>query len=264
MKLHISNTQLLYLGLLATWRPKKLRLAAHSPTFFASVAKLLGIEIEIVETRLDYASEADVAHNFFETYEPRAQIVFQNAGTNVGEAKVFVKKSEGCVVAEFGDEEWYEKCRLFFRGGIEKGRLWNYDLAMFGLRSKEEPCEVANLEEKIAASNEVVAYFEEKFAKNPYFDTLSIGTKTYKTHYPILLKPALYCPKEDIYAALQDRGIDVQVRFKPLYKLTPLQSASLPTSEELYKAIMLLPLRKDIVEPLFAVLGKYRYRGCSF
>ncbi len=264
MKLYIHNTQLLYLALLATKKPKKIRLAAHSPTFFAGVAKLLGIDIEIVETRLDFASEADVVHNFFETYKPKAQIVFQNAGESVGEASVFVKKSERCVVAEFGDEEWFEKCRLFFAGGIKKGKLWNYDLAMFGLKSKEEPCEVEKLQEKIAASNEVVAYFEEKFANNPYFDTLSIGNKTYKTHYPILLKPSLYCPKEDIYAELKDRGIDVQVRFKPLYKLTPLQGASLPTSEELYKAIMLLPLQKDIVEPLFGVLEKYRYRGCSF
>ncbi len=264
MKLHISNPQLLYLGLLATWRPATLRLGAVSPPFFASVAKLLGIDVTFCDVRLDFSTDADVVHNFYETYEPHAPIVFQNAGPSVGEAKVFVKKSEGCVVAEFRDEGWFEKCRLFFKGGIKKGKLWNYDLAMFGLKAKEEPCKVANLDEKIAASNEVVAYFAEQFTDNPYFDTLPIGKKTYKTHYPILLKPALYCPKEDIYRELRERAVDVQVRFKPLYKLSLLQGPSLPTSEELYKAILLLPLRKDIVEPLFGVLEKYRYRGCSF
>ncbi|BCD68782.1 hypothetical protein NitYY0918_C1699 [Nitratiruptor sp. YY09-18] len=243
---------------------KKLRLNPISPTFFANIAKILGIESEYVDTRLDFGSEADIVHNFFESYTPSSLIVFQNHGKSVGDAKVFVKKSEGCLVAEFEDEELYQKTKLFLDGGVKRGRLWNYDVVSVGIKEKAKECEVAGLEEKIARSNEIVEFFDERFAKNPYFDTLCIGKATYKTYYPILLKPALYCPKEDIYQELRENGIAVEVRFKPLYKLTFFHSASMPVSEELYKAIMLLPLDKNIVEPLWEVLEKYRYRGCSF
>ena len=262
MQLFASNSQLLYVALLNAFGYKKLRLSPISPTFFANVAKLLGIEIEFVDIKLDFSADANVVHNFFETFTPEADIVFQNWGKSVGRAKVFVKKSEECLVAEFEDEEIYEKTALFLNGGIKKGRLWNYDVICVGIRDRARPCSVD--ESTIVKSNKVVAYFDEVFKGNIYFDTLSVGTKTLKTHYPILLKPSLYCPKEDIYQELQKRGVDMQVRFKPLYRLTLFQSEFLPVSEELYKAILLLPLDKSVVEPLFEVLQKYRHRGCSF
>ena len=262
MRLFASNSHILYMALLKAFGYKKIYLNPISPTFFANVAKLLGIEIAFVDTKLDFSAEATIVHNFFESFSPKADIVFQNWGQSVGEAKVFVKKSEGCLVAEFKDEEIYAKTKLFLEGGIKRGRLWNYDVVALGIKDRARPCSID--ENKIAKSNEVVAFFDESFKSNSYFDTLSVGTKTLKTHYPILLKPSLYCPKEDIYQELQKRGVDVQVRFKPLYRLSLFKSEFLPVSEELYKAILLLPLDKGVVEPLFEVLQKYRYRGCSF
>ena len=262
MQLYATNSQLLYLALLKAFGYKKIRLSPISPTFFANVAKLLGIDIEFVDVKLDFSADANVVHNFFETFVPKADIVFQNWGESAGEAKVFVKKSAGCLVAEFEDEEIYEKTKLFLAGGIKRGRFWNYDVVSLGIKDKAKPCSVD--EGLIANSNEVVEYFNEAFRGNIYFDVLNVGTKTLKTHYPILLKSSLYCPKEDIYQELQAKGIDVQVRFKPLYRMSLFQSEFLPVSEELYKAILLLPLEKNIVEPLFEVLQKYRHRGCSF
>ncbi len=262
MQLYASNSQLLYMALLKAFGYETIKLSPISPTFFANVAKLLGIDIEFVDTKLDFSASATVVHNFFETFVPKSDIVFQNWGESVGEAKVFVKKSKGCLVAEFEDEEIYEKTKLFLAGGIKRGRLWNYDVVSLGIKDRAKPCSVD--EDKIAKTNEVVAYFDEAFGGNIYFDTLKIGTKTLKTHYPILLKPSLYCPKEDIYQELQAKGVDVQVRFKPLYRMSLFQSQFLPVSEELYKAILLLPLEKNIIDPLFEVLQKYRHRGCSF
>ena len=262
MELFASNSHVAYLAILHALRPKKLKLAAISPPFFATGAKLLGIDIEFIDTKLDFFSEADVVHNFFETYTPKAAVVFQGAGASVGEASVFVKKFGGSVAIESEDEELLGRIRLFLDGGIKRGRLWNYDLVDIGIKDRGEPYEVPK--ELIEQQNDVVAYFNEAFRKNIYFDILDVGSKTLKSGYPILLKPSLYCPKEDIYVELKSRGIEVEVHFKPLYKMRLFHTDSLPVSEELYKAVMILPLEKNIVESLFEVLGKYRHRGCSF
>lgn len=264
MVLYAKNIQILYMALLYAFGFKKIKLNPISPTFFANIAKILNIDIEYVDTKLDFSSDALVVQNFFESYIPNADIVFQNFGENVGEAKVFVKKYKDCIKAEFFDEEIFEKTRVFLNGGVKKGKLWNIDVISLGVKDKANPCKIENLGEKIEKSNEIVKFLDEKFEKNIYFDTLKFGDKTYKDSYPILLKPSLYCPKEDIFSELLEKGIDVKVRFKPLYKMTLFKDKSLPVSEDLYKALLILPLDKNIVEPLFEVLKKYRHRGCMF
>ena len=261
MRLFATNSQVVYLAVLQALDLKKVRIPAFVPTFFASCAKLLGCEVELVESKLDMSAEADVVHNFFETHTPKARVVFQGLGESVGEAEVFVKKFGECLMIEC-DDAIGQKIELFLHGGVKRGRLWNYDLVSVGIKDRGKLCEMDA--ELLAHQNEVVDHFEASFAKNLYFDTLAVGRKTLKSGYPILLKPSLYCPKEDIYQELRERGVDVQVRFKPLYKTTLCMGNSLPVTEELYKAIMILPLQKEIVEPLFAVLEKYRHRGCMF
>lgn len=261
MRLFAKNSSVVYMGLLHAFGWEKVSLPAVAPTFFASVAKMRGVDIELVDVGLDYSNTAMVTHNFFESFEPKSQIVFQNWGEPVGEAKVWVMKYKECVRIEC-DEEIGQKLELFLNGGVKKGRLWNYDLMDVGIKNLRPPCEVAR--ELVEESNEIVEYLNESFKGNPYFDTLSLGSKTIKSEYPILLKPSLYCPKEDIYQELQQKGIDVKVRFKPLYRTTLVGGEYLPTSEELYKAVLVLPLAKEIVDPLMEVLEKYRYRGCSF
>ncbi|MRI59106.1 MAG: hypothetical protein C6H99_06345 [Epsilonproteobacteria bacterium] len=257
-----KNSSIVYMALLHTMKLSSIKVPAISPTFFASIAKMCGVEVELVDTRLDFGAQGDVVHNFFETFTPKAKIVFQNFGEPVGEAEVFVMKRGNCVKVLIEDEELRQKVELFLNGGVKKGRLWNYDLVDVGVKNLRGPCEVEK--EAIEASNEVVEYLDDAFRANPYFDILKIGPKTLKEHYPILLKPSLYCPKEDIYTELQKRGIDVEVRFKPLYRTTLVGGEFLPTSEELYKALLVLPLRKDVAEPLFEVLQKYSHRGCRF
>ena len=92
--------------------------------------------------------------------------------------------------------------------------------------------------------------------------------------FPVALVPALFCPKEDIYQALIEKGIPVQVGDKPVYKTTAFKddTLSLFGAEEVHKAQILLPahhlLNMDeaasVVETLESVLESYGYRGCSF
>ena len=264
MVLYSKNIQILYMALLYAFGYKKIKLNPISPTFFANVARILNINIEYNDSNIDFSSSANIAHNFFETYIPKADIVFQNFGENVGEAKVFVKKYKNCIKAEFFDKDIFEKTELFLNGGIKRGRLWNFDVVFVGIKDISKPCEIENLDEKIEKSNKIVKYFNEKFQGNPYFDILNIGDKTYKDSYPILLKPSLYCPKEDIFQELLEKNIDVKVRFKPLYKMSIFKSKPLPTCEELYKAVLILPLKEDIADDVLKIFDKYRYRGCAF
>ncbi|WP_281951598.1 DegT/DnrJ/EryC1/StrS family aminotransferase [Nitrosophilus kaiyonis] len=264
MVLYSKNIQILYMALLHAFGYKKIKLNPISPTFFANIAKILNIDIEYVDSKFDFSSSADIIHNFFETFIPKSDIVFQNFGENIGEAKVFVKKYKNCIKAEFFDKEIFEKTKLFLNGGIKKAKLWNFDVISLGIKDIAKPCDVENLDEQIKNSNEMVKYFNEKFQNSPYFDILNIGNKTLKKSYPILLKPSLYCPKEDIYQELLNKKIDVKVRFKPLYKITLFKSKSLPTCEELYKAVLILPLKEDIDDDVLKIFEKYRYRGCIF
>ncbi|BCD62981.1 hypothetical protein NitYY0826_C1869 [Nitratiruptor sp. YY08-26] len=264
MQLYVSNIQILYMAILHALGRKEVRLNPISPTFFANIAKMLGIDIIYTDGKLDFSSDADIVHNFYESFTPQALVVFQNHGENIGSAKVFVKKNGPCVVAEFFDEELYVKCKLFLEGGIKRGRLWNYDVTSFGIKEHAQPCKIEELEGKIQKSNETLAYLHKSFASNPYFDMVPMGDKTLKEEFPILLKPSLYCPKEDIYQELQERGVEVKVRFKPLYRLTLFKNEPFAVSEEIYKALLTLPLRTNIAKPLMEVLEKYRYRGCSF
>lgn len=261
-KIYAKSSSVAYMALLHAFGFRKVSLPAVAPTFFATIAKIMGIEVEFKDVNLDYSSDAAVVQNFFESFTPRAKIVFQDGGAPVGEAEVFVLKDGGCIQLLIEDEDLAKRVELFLNGGVKPGYLWNYDVVDIGIKNIAKPCYFE--EEAVQRSNEIVAFLHEKFKNNPYFDIVHIGYKTIKSEYPILLKPSLYCPKEDIYKKLLERGIDVKVRFKPLYRMSLFKADFLPQSEELYKASLILPLAKEIVEPLFEVLEEFRYRGCSF
>jgi UDP-4-amino-4,6-dideoxy-L-N-acetyl-beta-L-altrosamine transaminase len=92
--------------------------------------------------------------------------------------------------------------------------------------------------------------------------------------FPVALIPALFCPKEDIYAALLEAGVPVEVGNKPIYKTTAFkdEALSLFGAEEVYKAQLLLPSHHlmsleeaaSVIEIFERILENYGYRGCSF
>jgi len=92
--------------------------------------------------------------------------------------------------------------------------------------------------------------------------------------FAIALVPALFCPKEEIYNALKERGIDVKVGYKPIYKNSAFLDThcSLFGTEELYKSELLLPCDDYLsteeiahyAELLLEILSQFNYRGCSF
>jgi hypothetical protein len=260
-----KDTQIAYMAILNAFGFKRLKIPAVAPTFFANIAKMLGIDVEFVDINLDMSSkEADVVSNFYETFTPKNKIVFQSFGKVVGDGEVWVMKYKDLVKIVVKDEKIAQEIEIFLDGGVKRGRLWNYDVVSFGIKNRILKPKDLDLEEMIIQSNKVAKIFKSHFKDSIYGDFLPMGDKTLKDGAVLLLKPSLYCPKEDIYAKLKERGVDVKVRFKPLYKTTLFNSNFLPVCEEFYKAVLILPLKEQILPVVDEVLKEYKYRGCRF
>lgn len=186
----------------------------------------------------------------------------------------------GAVVSN--DKEKIEKIKLLRSHGIVKKRLWDSDMLFLGYnyRLSDVACALginqlkkldANLEKR-----EIIAQFYEKeFAKNPYFSTIKI--KDYKKSsrhlYPILLFPEFYCQKEEIFGALIDAQIGVQVHYKPVYAFSfykqLLGEMYLENCDNFYKAELSIPAHQEmsleqakfVRDTLFKILEKSKYCG---
>lgn len=190
---------------------------------------------------------------------------------------------EGGAVAT-NDEELIEKVKLIRSHGVVKKELWSSDMVELGhnlrlsdVASSIGITQLSKLDNFIAKRDEIAKFYDEQFKNNPYFTTLKRLENSKSSHhlYPILLDRTLYCPKEDIFKALIEEGIGVQVHYKPIHtnsfykKLYGEQS--FPTAEDFYRAELSIPCNqamdlndaKRVVETLFKVLEKYKDR-CRF
>ncbi|MRI84191.1 MAG: hypothetical protein C6I00_07215 [Nitratiruptor sp.] len=262
MELYATNAQIVYMGALHVLGLERIKLPAIAPPFLATVAKVLGIEIELVDIDWNMGAQAHVLANPFESFTPEAPIIIQGAGPSVGSGEIFIKEAPSGVVVEVEDPHLFQELSRFLDGGLRPRAMGSFEVVGPGLRDRRDPFSLDL--ETIQAQEETIALLDEAFRENPYFDTLPLGKRTLKMGYPILLKPSLYCPKEDIWASLRERQIPVQAPFRPLYRSPAIGGEFLPTSEEFYKAHLVLPIEAGIIQPLFEVLETYRYRGCRF
>jgi UDP-4-amino-4,6-dideoxy-L-N-acetyl-beta-L-altrosamine transaminase len=138
--------------------------------------------------------------------------------------------------------------------------------------------QLKKLDRFIDARNAIADYYDARFRGHKLFDTVPIpGNERSARHlYPILLTPALYCPKEDIFAALQERGIGVQVHYRPIYQNSFYRERfgdqSLPVANDFYRAELSIPCHQKmtmeeaayVADTLLEIVDDYRMRGCSF
>jgi UDP-4-amino-4,6-dideoxy-L-N-acetyl-beta-L-altrosamine transaminase len=189
----------------------------------------------------------------------------------------------GAVVTD--DAEYAEKLRLFRSHGMVKKQFWNSDMVSMGYNFRMTEIAAAlgisqlkKLDGFIDRRNEIAAYYDERFKGHKLFTTVNIpeNERSARHLYPIVLMPALYCPKEDIFAALQEKGLGVQVHYKPIYQNSFYKEhfgeISLPVANDFYKAELSIPCHqkmnmddaKFVADTLLEVLEKYSMRGCSF
>ncbi len=179
------------------------------------------------------------------------------------------------------DEELAAELRLKSRGGYVRKKFWNYDITgiseystMDNLTASFALAALADIESTLAKINAIQTLYLQKLASNRLLELPKAENLVPCPLFPVALVPALFCPKEDIYQALREKGVPVRVGNKPVYKTTAFKddTLSLFGAEEVHKAQILLPAHHlvtldeaaSVVETFESVLEHYGYRGCSF
>jgi len=183
------------------------------------------------------------------------------------------------------NEEFANKLRLFRSHGIVKKAFWNSDMTSMGHNFRLTEIAAAlgisqlkKLDGFIETRNKIATYYDERFRENKLFFTPKIekNTITSRHLYPIVLIPQLQCPKEDIYQALQNSGIGVQVHYKPIYQNSFYKNKfgeiSLSVANDFYRSELSIPCHhkmniddaKFVADTLLDILDKYSHKGCSF
>jgi len=169
-----------------------------------------------------------------------------------------ITTSEGGAVLT-DDEEYAEKLRLFRSHGVIKKELWDSDMVSMGynLRMTEVAAalgssQLKKLDNFIATRTKIAEYFDERFADVKLFLTqkLDANTRSSRHLYPILLNPNLHSLKRNIFRALQERGLGVQVHYKPIYKnsfyIEKFGKVSLPIANDFYNSEISIPCNQTM------------------
>lgn len=182
------------------------------------------------------------------------------------------------------NEELIKKIKLLRSHGIVKKRLWDSDMIDLGYnyRLSDVACalginQLKKLDSNLKKREEIAQFYDKEFERNPYFSTIKI--KDYKKSsrhlYPILLFPEFYCQKEDIFKALLDKGIGVQVHYKPTYEFSFYQKLlgqiRLENVDNFYKAELSIPCHQEmnlqdakfVKDTLFDILEKTKKGYCG-
>jgi len=195
-----------------------------------------------------------------------------------------ITTGEGGAVLTDSDE-FAKKLRLFCSHGIEKKKFWNSDMVQMGYNFRLSDIAAAlghsqlkRLDSFVQKRNEIAAYYDARFKAHKLIDIVSLenDTRSSRHLYPLLLNPALHCPKEDIFQALQERGIGVQVHYKPIYQNSFYKERfgemTLHVSNDFYRSELSIPCHQEmsledaafVADTLIEIIDAYSYRGCSF
>lgn len=185
---------------------------------------------------------------------------------------------EGGAIAT-NNKKLYEKGKLLRSHGIIKKQVWNSDMTMLGYnyRLSDVACamglsQLKRVDKFIEQRAKIANYYNEIFENNPYFFPIKIPLHVKSSYhlYAILLDRSLWCSKEDIFKELQDKGIGVQVHYKPTYQFSYYKELfgeqRLHNAEEFYKAELSIPCHQEmsledakfVAVTLLEVLSKHK------
>ena len=183
------------------------------------------------------------------------------------------------------NEEYANALKLFRSHGIVKKKLWNSDMVSMGYNYRLTEVAAAlgisqlkKLDRFVAKRSEIAAYFDKRFQDEKLFLTQKIEPNQVSSRhlYPIILNPELQCPKEEIFTELQERGLGVQVHYKPIYQnsfyIEKFGRVSLAVTNDFYLSEISIPCNqtmsikdaKYVADTFLDVIHKYAHRGCSF
>ena len=183
------------------------------------------------------------------------------------------------------NEEYAQKLRRFRSHGIIKKKFWNMDMVEMGYNYRLTDfaaalglSQIKKLDTFISKRDEIAAYYDERFKGHKLFQTIPISNdeRSARHLYPITLIPALQCLKEDIFSSLHEKGIGVQVHYKPIHQnsfyIDLYGKQSFSVAEDFYRSELSLPCHQKmslddaafVADTFLEVLEEYSIRGCSF
>lgn len=189
----------------------------------------------------------------------------------------------GAVVTD--NDEYAEKLRLFRSHGVVKKQLWNSDMVSLGYNFRLTEFAAAlglsqlrKIERFLETRDTIARYYDERFRGHNLFSTIILAEneKSARHLYPLLLAPQLHCVKEEIFAKMQERGLGVQVHYKPIHQNSFYKQRfgeqRFEGAEHFYKSEISIPCHQkmDLEEARFVadtvleVIEQFAYRGCSF
>ncbi|STP12140.1 DegT family aminotransferase [Helicobacter mustelae] len=176
------------------------------------------------------------------------------------------------------DEEIYEYAKLIGSHGVVREELWHYDVVQngFNFRMNEVQAslgisQLKKLPSFLQRREQIAVFYDGIFADNPYFTTLHQHHLYPSSNhlYPILLFPYLRAKKPQIFAALRDAGLGVQVHYRPIYQFSYYRKhyagLSCPSAEEFYDAEISIPCHQKmslgdaelVAQKIFEVFEKF-------
>jgi len=189
----------------------------------------------------------------------------------------------GAVVTD--NEEFACKLRLFRSHGMVKKQLWNSDMVSLGHNYRMTEFAAAlglsqlhKLDRFINIRETIGRYYDERFGNHKLFTIIPIDPNEQSARhlYPLLLNPKLHCVKEEIFIQMQEKGLGVQVHYKPIYQNSfyteRYGEMYLSNAENFYRCELSIPCHQKmtmenaehVADTVLKIIEKYGSRGCSF
>jgi len=189
----------------------------------------------------------------------------------------------GAVVTD--NEEFACKLRLFRSHGMVKKQLWNSDMVSLGHNYRMTEFAAAlglsqlhKLDRFINIRETIGRYYDERFDNHKLFTIIPIDPNEQSARhlYPLLLNPQLHCVKEEIFIQMQEKGLGVQVHYKPIYQNSfyteRYGEMYLSNAENFYRCELSIPCHQKmtmknaehVADTVLKIIEKYGSRGCSF
>lgn len=180
------------------------------------------------------------------------------------------------------EDSYLAELLLHYRNfGRKPGSLWNYDVVLRGgdgtlsaLAASIALHQTAQLDWACCQRLRHADRLDKALAGSSLIDRLKHSPADDLRSYPFLLIPALYCPKEDIYTAIRDNGVESSVCCKPAYKTAAFreEKTRLSVTEDFYKALLQVPCHHrltpaevdKVAKTVLQAVDAFGYRGCSF
>ncbi len=185
------------------------------------------------------------------------------------------------------NKEFYERMITFRTHGITRNKKklinknigeWYYEMHFLGFNYRMTDFQAAlglsqlkKIDKFITQRRKIAQIYNQTFSNNPYFDIVLEKKLVFNAYhlYPILLKEKLKAKKKEVFTALRESGVGVQVHYLPVYWHPYYQRLGYKTglchnAEDFYQREISIPLfpsltKRDIkyvIKTIFQVVKK--------